>query len=60
MRDRSFAKDYGILIAEGPLEGICARALFVIDEQDQIIYAELVDEITEEPNYEAALAYFRV
>jgi len=59
MRDRRFAEDYGVLIADGPLEGICARAVFVLDEQDQIVYVELVPEVTQEPKYEQALAHLR-
>jgi len=56
MRDKSFAHDYGVLIAEGPLAGVCTRAVFVLDERDKVLYAEVVDEITKEPNYAKALA----
>jgi thiol peroxidase len=56
MRDRHFAKDYGVLITDGPLAGITARAVVVIDENDKVVYAELVPEIAQEPNYEKALA----
>lgn len=56
MRDRNFAKDYGVLIQDGPLKGITARAIVVIDENDKVVYTELVPEIRQEPNYEAALA----
>ncbi len=56
MRSRNFAKDYGVLIEDGPLAGITARAVVVLDENDKVIYTELVPEITQEPNYEAALA----
>ena len=56
MRSRKFAKDYGVLIEDGPLAGVTARAVVVIDTSDQVIYAELVSEITNEPNYNAALA----
>ncbi len=55
MRSRKFAKDYGVLIEDGPLAGICARAVLVLDEQDRVVYTELVPEITEEPNYDKAL-----
>jgi thiol peroxidase len=55
MRNKEFGIAYGLLIANGPLAGILARSVFVLDENDQIIYAELVPEITHEPNYEAAL-----
>ncbi len=56
MRDRHFAKDYGVLITDGPLAGITARAVVVIDKNDIVKYTELVPEIAQEPNYEAALA----
>ncbi|MBI3545872.1 MAG: thiol peroxidase [Gammaproteobacteria bacterium] len=56
MRDRHFAKDYGVLITDGPLAGITARAVVVIDENDKVKYVELVPEIAQEPNYEKALA----
>jgi thiol peroxidase len=55
MRSRDFAKAYGVLITDGPLAGICARAVLVLDQDDRIVYEELVPEITQEPNYEAAL-----
>ncbi len=56
MRNRNFAKDYGVLIQDGPLKGITARAVVVIDENDKVIYSELVPEITQEPDYDKALA----
>lgn len=56
MRDRHFAKDYGVLITDGPLAGITARAVVVIDENDKVVHAELVPEIKQEPNYDKALA----
>jgi thioredoxin-dependent peroxiredoxin len=55
MRSKEFAKVYGVLIEDGPLAGICARAVVVLDENDNIIYSELVPEITQEPNYDKAL-----
>ncbi|MBD8898905.1 thiol peroxidase [Rhodanobacter sp. DHG33] len=55
MRGREFLADYGVAIAEGPLAGVAARAVVVLDEHDKVIHAELVDEITHEPNYDAAL-----
>ena len=48
MRDKEFGKAYGILLQDGPLAGILARSLFVLDEKDQISYVELVEEITQE------------
>jgi thioredoxin-dependent peroxiredoxin len=56
MRSRKFAKDYGVLIEDGPLAGITARAIVVLDENDKVIHTELVAEIADEPNYNAALA----
>ena len=56
MRSRKFAKDYGVLIEDGPLAGITARAVIVIDEDNKVIHTELVAEITKEPDYNAALA----
>ena len=59
MRSRIFAKDYGVLLVDGPLAGICARAVVVLDEHDHVLHAQLVDEITTEPDYDAALAALR-
>jgi len=56
MRNRQFARDYGVLIVDGPTEGITARAVVVLDEANKVLHAELVPEIRQEPNYEAALA----
>ncbi len=56
MRNRNFAKDYGVLITSGPLTGITARAVVVIDENGRVAYTELVPEIAQEPDYDAALA----
>jgi thiol peroxidase len=54
-RNKDFANAYGVLIADGPLAGVTARAIFVIDRNGEITYKQLVPEITEEPNYEEAL-----
>lgn len=56
MRSRNFAKDYGVLIEDGPLAGITTRAVVVIDENDKVVYTQLVPEIADEPDYHAALA----
>lgn len=56
MRNQDFAQNYGVLMADGPLAGLTARAVLVLDEQNTVIHAELVPEIAQEPNYEAALA----
>ena len=58
MRNKDFAVDYGVLLVDGPLEGLCARAMIAIDESGKILYTELVSEIAEEPNYEAAISAF--
>ncbi|HHB12567.1 MAG TPA: thiol peroxidase [Chromatiales bacterium] len=56
MRDKDFARDYGVLIVDGPLAGITARAVVVLDENDRVVYTELVPEIAQEPDYEQAIA----
>jgi len=56
MRGAQFMRDYGVAIADGPFAGITARAVIVLDENDKIIHAELVSEIKNEPDYDAALA----
>lgn len=54
MRDKEFGKSYGLLIQDGPLAGILARSLLVLDEKDHVLYIELVSEVTHEPNYHKA------
>jgi len=56
MRSRDFAKDYGVLMTDGGLAGICARAVVVLDENDKVVHSQLVPEIKQEPDYDAALA----
>ncbi len=56
MRDKHFARDYGVLISDGPLAGITARAVMVLDENDRVLHAQLVPEIAQEPDYDAAIA----
>ncbi|MCU0693704.1 MAG: thiol peroxidase [Polyangiaceae bacterium] len=55
-RNPEFAKQYGVHIAGGPLAGLTARAVLALDEQDKVLYTQMVPEIAEEPDYEAALA----
>tara|TARA_R110000787_G_scaffold31696_2_gene83876 strand:- start:532 stop:1032 length:501 start_codon:yes stop_codon:yes gene_type:complete len=55
MRGGQFAKDYGVFIENGPLAGLTARAVVVLDADNKVTYTELVTEIADEPNYEAAL-----
>jgi thioredoxin-dependent peroxiredoxin len=56
MRGRNFAKEYGTLITDGPLEGISARAVVVLDAKDKVVHSQLVPEIANEPDYASALA----
>lgn len=55
MRGREFLKDYGVAIADGPLAGVAARAVVVLDADDKVLHVELVGEIAHEPDYDAAL-----
>jgi thioredoxin-dependent peroxiredoxin len=59
MRGRDFHKDYGVMIMDPPLSGLTARAVVVLDENDRVVYSELVPEIKQEPHYDAALAAAR-
>ena len=59
MRSRDFAKDYGVLMTDGGLAGICARAVVVLDESDKVIHSQLVPEIKQEPDYDSALAVLK-
>jgi thiol peroxidase len=56
MRGRDFMRNYGVKIADTALAGLTARAVLVLDENDRVLHAELVSDITHEPNYAAALA----
>ena len=55
----SFGDDYGVRMTDGPLEGLLARAVVVVDADGVVRHAQLVPEISEEPDYEAALAAAR-
>ncbi len=55
MHSGAFATDYGVLITDGPLAGVTARAVVVLDENDKVVYQQLVPEIGNEPDYAAAL-----
>lgn len=59
LRGREFLENYGVAIADGPLAGLAARAVVVLDENDKVLHSELVGEIADEPNYEAALAVLK-
>lgn len=56
LRGHEFIKDYGVAMENGPLAGLTARAVVVLDENDNVLHSELVSEIANEPDYEAALA----
>ena len=55
MRGKAFARDYGVLLEDGPLAGVTARAVVVLDENDRVAYRQLVPEIADEPDYDEAL-----
>ncbi len=55
LRNREFGKNYGVEIVDGPLAGLLARAIVVLDENDTVIYTQLVPEITQEPDYDRAI-----
>jgi thiol peroxidase len=54
-RNKDFANNYGVLLADGPLAGITARVIFVIGKDGKVTYKQVVPEITQEPDYEEAL-----
>jgi thiol peroxidase len=56
MRGREFLKNYGVEITDGALAGVAARGVVVLDENNAVLHSELVSEIKNEPNYDAALA----
>ncbi len=59
LRGHNFLKDYGVAIANGPLTGLAARAVIVLDEHDKVLHSELVSEIGDEPDYAAATAVLK-
>jgi thiol peroxidase len=58
-RSTDFHRQFGVNIVDGPLKGLTARAVIVLDENNTVLHAELVSEIANEPNYDAALAVLR-
>ena len=54
-----FEDGYGMLMTDGPLKGLLARGVIIVDETGKVIYEELVSEVVNEPNYEAALAVLK-
>lgn len=59
LRNRNFGDSYGVRISKGPLAGLLSRAVVVVDEKGVVLYRELVPEITEEPDYDSALAVLK-
>lgn len=55
MRSSDFAKKYGVELIDGPFAGLCARAVVVLDKDNKVVHTEMVKEIAEEPNYDAAM-----
>ena len=55
MRGREFLADYGVALSEGPLAGVAARAVLVLDADDRVLHSQLVGEIKDEPDYAAAV-----
>ncbi|GAB4225409.1 MAG: thiol peroxidase [Chlamydiales bacterium] len=55
----TFADDYGVTIQEGPLRGLCSRAVVILNDQGVVIYVEQVPELSQPPNYEEALRVFK-
>ncbi len=55
-RNHSFQQDYGVAIQNGALAGLCARAVVVLDENNKVLHSQLVREIKDEPDYQAALS----
>ena len=58
-RNPGFARDYGVAITSGPLSGVTARAVVVLDVDNKVIHTQLVPEIKDEPDYAAALAVLK-
>ena len=56
LRNRKFGDEYGVRIIDGPLAGLLARAVIILDEKGKVVYTQLVGDIANEPDYEAALA----
>lgn len=59
-RSHSLAENYGVEMTDGPLAGLYARAVLILDEPHKVIYTELVSEITEEPDYDKAIAAIKI
>jgi len=55
LRDRSFGKDWGVAMTDGPLEGLLSRAVVVLDRNDTVVYTQQIPEIADEPDYAPVL-----
>ena len=58
-RSPAFAKDYGVELIDGPLKGLLARSVVIIDGSGDVIYQQLVEQITDEPDYKAAISVLK-
>lgn len=58
-RGNTFGEDYGVMIADGPMRGLLARAVVIISPEGKVTYSQLVPEITVEPNYTAILDFLK-
>jgi thiol peroxidase len=58
-RSNNFGKSYGVMLTDGPLKGLLSRSVLVLDESGKVVHAELVPEITQEPDYEKAIAVLK-
>lgn len=58
-RDPDFARNYGLMLVDGPLKGLLARAVIIIDPEGKVVYTDLVNEITNEPDYDGALSVLK-
>ena len=56
MRDMDFGKNYGVQMIDGPIAGLLARSIVVVDENDQVIYTQQVPEVSQEPDYDEVMA----
>lgn len=55
LRNPGFGEAHGVAITDGPLQGLLARAVIVVNDKNEVIFSHLVDEITQEPDYDSAL-----
>jgi len=58
-RNRDFGRKYGVIVQEGPLRGLLARTIFVVDPEGKVVYRQIVPEITNEPDYDEVLDFLK-